>query len=86
MEESSEMSVSEVIAELGKPLGESKFDRERLLAHLTFLAWFRNHTGKKARAYFSPHSLAPFILTKDILARWLREGISGQNGVKTSCG
>jgi hypothetical protein len=70
-----ELSVGEVIAELEKPPGESDINREKLLAHLNVLSWFRNSTGRRARDFFAPRSTAPARLTKKELGRWLREGI-----------
>ncbi|MFH0955617.1 MAG: hypothetical protein V1801_00135 [Candidatus Falkowbacteria bacterium] len=74
MPEGTKMSIDEVIAELKKPSGESEFDREELLAHLTFFSWFRNHIGRKAKAYLSPDKITPFVLTKEMLAQRLRLG------------
>lgn len=72
MAEISEMNVDEIIAELEKLPGESKFDSEELSAHLTVLSWFRNNTGRKARAYLSPGSTTPFVLTKEKFVQLLK--------------
>ena len=70
-----EMDIGELIAELEKPPIESRYDREELMAHLIFLSWFRNNTGRRARAYLEPNSV-PFILTKEMLVKCFSQGLT----------
>ena len=52
MAESRVLSAGEAIAELAKSPDDVR--RERLLAHLYVLSWFRSDEGQRARDYFTP--------------------------------
>lgn len=61
------LSAGEAIAELAKLPDDER--REKLLAHLHFLSWFRCEEGRQARAYFSPSYQT---LTMEVVKLWPR--------------